>query len=153
METGIAILILLLGLGVLAVYGLWMVGKLVGKSVSKGTGLILGIILILIGFTLPTGIAVIMYSSKNTSDGSPLNLPAANFNLNLNKSNEASNRQTIQRNYKDILLENGLKEYVDLFEINKLTDISVISMLSEADWEKLGITTMGDRKLIMKIFS
>ncbi|MHB9295550.1 hypothetical protein PilKf_01296 [Pillotina sp. SPG140] len=102
-----------------------------------------------------------MYSSKNKSDGPPLNLPVANFNLNVHKTSETSDgRNTskgfskfVGKNYKDILLENDLNEYVDLFEKNKLTDISVISSLTEADLEKLGITIMGDRKLIMRIFA
>ena len=154
-------IILFLGVIVLIIWGEWQIGKVVGKSVSKGTGLILGIILILIGFTLPAGVSVIMYSNKNKSDGPPLDLPAANFNLNVNKSDSLSSEQKnskgfsefVGKNYKDILSENNLSDYIDLFEKNKLTDISIISALSEADLEKLGISIMGDRKLIMKIFS
>jgi uncharacterized protein YeeX (DUF496 family) len=77
------------------------------------------------------------------------------------KNNNASNNQRepnhlsrfIGKNYKDILLENNLNEYIDLFERNKLTDIYIISSLSESDLEKIGIAIMGDRKLILKIFS
>jgi hypothetical protein len=139
----------------------WKIGTAIGKTLTQGIGLVLGIILIFCGITIFLGIPIIMYSSKNKSDGPPLNLPVANFNLNVHKTSETSDgRNTskgfskfVGKNYKDILLENDLNEYVDLFEKNKLTDISVISSLTEADLEKLGITIMGDRKLIMRIFA
>jgi hypothetical protein len=59
----------------------------------------------------------------------------------------------IGKNWKDILLENNLGEYFDLFENDKLTDLEMISELTESDLEKLGISIMGDRKKILKIFS
>jgi hypothetical protein len=45
----------------------WIIGKAIGKSVSKGTGLVLGIILICLGFSVLAGIAIIIYSNKNTT--------------------------------------------------------------------------------------
>jgi hypothetical protein len=139
----------------------WKIGTAIGKAVTQGVGLALGIVLIFLGVTIFIAIPIIMYSSKNKSDGKPLNLPAANLNLNLNKTDVSLNGQNetnnlskfIGKNYKDILQENGLSEYTGLFENNKLTSISIISSLSENDLEKLGVTIMGDRKLILKIFS
>jgi hypothetical protein len=139
----------------------WILGKKVGKMVSKGTGLVLGIILIFLGFTFIAGIVIIMYSNKNKSDVSilPTNLPAANLDLNVDK--KTSNEQNangkisefIGKNYKDILSENRLDQYIVLFERNNLTDISIISELNETDLEKLGISIMGDRKKILKLFT
>jgi hypothetical protein len=58
----------------------------------------------------------------------------------------------IGKNWKDVLMENSLGDYIELFEKNKLTDIEIISELTESDLEKLGITIMGDRKKILKTF-
>ena len=58
----------------------------------------------------------------------------------------------IGKNWKDVLLENGLEEYIDVFEKNKLTNLEILSELNENDLEKLGIVIMGDRKRILKIF-
>jgi hypothetical protein len=60
---------------------------------------------------------------------------------------------SIEKNWKDVLLENELDEYIDIFEKNKLTDLEIISELTENDLEKLGITIMGVRKKILKIYS
>jgi hypothetical protein len=57
------------------------------------------------------------------------------------------------KNYKDILTENGLDEYIDIFMENNLTDINIISTLGESDFEKMGIKIMDDRKKIINIFS
>jgi hypothetical protein len=59
----------------------------------------------------------------------------------------------IEKDWKDILLENDLEEYVDIFEKNKLTNLEIIIELTESDLEKLGIMVMGDRKKILKIYS
>lgn len=55
--------------------------------------------------------------------------------------------------YKTILTENGMGEYIVLFEKNKLNELDLIVDLSENDYEKLGIELMGDRKRLLKIFS
>ena len=59
----------------------------------------------------------------------------------------------IGKNYKDILQENDLEEYISIFTENKLTDVIIISELIESDLEKIGVTSLGDRKKILKIFS
>jgi len=60
--------------------------------------------------------------------------------------------KNIGKNYKNILTENNLEKYIELFENNNLTDIMIISELEETDLEKLGIDKMGDRKKILKLF-
>ena len=57
-------------LGVIALIALgafisWQLGKLLGKHLSKTAGLIVGIILIICGFTLFMAIPCIVYSSEN----------------------------------------------------------------------------------------
>ena len=82
------------------------------------------------------GLCVIaFYFSKNESE--------INYEKNI----------SINKNWKDILLENNLGDYIEIFEKNKLTDINIIMGLNESDLEKLGINVMGDRKNILKIFS
>jgi len=55
--------------------------------------------------------------------------------------------------YKNVLKYNSLEEYIDLFEANRLNDIEIIKSLSEADYEKIGIHVLGDRKRLVNIFS
>jgi hypothetical protein len=110
-----------------------LIGKLIGKTLSEKSGLVLGIVLIILGVTLFIGIPVIIYSSDKY------------MYLRKNKF--------IGKNYIDILTENGLQEYIPLFEKNKLTDINIISELTEDDYQKIGINIMGDRKKILKLFS
>jgi hypothetical protein len=110
-----------------------LIGKLIGRTLSEKSGLVLGIVLIILGVTLFIGIPVIIYSSDKY------------MNLRKNKF--------IGKNYIDILTENGLQEYIPLFEKNKLTDINIISELTEDDYQKIGINIMGDRKKILKLFS
>jgi putative Mn2+ efflux pump MntP len=43
----------------------WLIGRAIGKSVSQNTGIILGIMCILLGFSIIIGIAIIIYSQKN----------------------------------------------------------------------------------------
>jgi hypothetical protein len=62
----------------------WMIGKAIGNAVSKGTGLILGIIFILCGFSLLVGIAIIVYSNRNKDE------PTININSNTNSNEKLS---------------------------------------------------------------
>jgi hypothetical protein len=54
---------------------------------------------------------------------------------------------------KHILDENNLTNCVSVFEQNKLFDIDTVSDLTETDLEKIGISALGDRKKILRIFS
>ena len=63
------------------------------------------------------------------------------------------NSQVINLNWKDILIENNLNEYIEVFEKNKLTDPEILVEINESDLEKIGINALGDRKKIVKIFS
>jgi hypothetical protein len=161
----------------------WLIGIAIGKAVSKSTGLILGIILILCGVTLFIAIPIIIYSNKNKEElFVNLNLnermiyrditPAREYyspivdrqeklleakyeknEINIDPDKKKRFIKFIGKNWKDVLLENRLEEYIDIFTKNKLTDLEIISELTEYDLEKLGITIMGDRKKILKIFS
>lgn len=51
------------------------------------------------------------------------------------------------------LIENGLSDYIDLFEKNHLFDIDVLKMMSNEDYSSIGISIIGDRKKLIKIFS
>jgi hypothetical protein len=53
---------------------------------------------------------------------------------------------------KNILVENGLGEYSDLFDKNKLDSIDILTDITETDYEKMGISVMGDRKKLLKLF-
>jgi hypothetical protein len=72
-------------------------------------------------------------------------------------TNEAKIKMKINsfnnKNYKDILIENGMSVYIQVFEKNKIDDLSIIVELTENDYEKMGIELMGDRKRLLKIFS
>jgi hypothetical protein len=52
-----------------------------------------------------------------------------------------------------ILEENGLSEYITIFEQNKLNSIDVLSGLTENDYIRMGVTVLGDRKKMVKLFS
>jgi len=58
----------------------WMIGKAIGKAITKSTGVVLGIVFIIFGFSIIIGIAIIVYSNKNES--------AVNINLNVNSNEE-----------------------------------------------------------------
>ena len=57
------------------------------------------------------------------------------------------------KNFFQILNENNLSEYIEIFISNKLYDINVIETLVEIDLEKIGINIMGDRKKIINIIN
>ena len=57
------------------------------------------------------------------------------------------------KSVKEILEENGLSEYAGIFEQNKLTSVGVLADLTENDYAQIGITVLGDRKKLMKLFS
>jgi hypothetical protein len=86
-------------------------------------------------------------------DGSRTNgthIQKSNNNVNLAQNNGI---QVSGKNWRDILIDNNLAEYIEIFEKNKLTDLLIISELNEMDLEKLGIDIMGDRKRMLKIFA
>ena len=70
-----------------------------------------------------------------------------------NVNNNLNQNYFIGKNWKDILLENKLDEYISTFEKNKLLDFMTISELNENDLEKLEIVIMGDRKKILRLIS
>jgi preprotein translocase subunit SecF len=54
---------------------------------------------------------------------------------------------------KKILEENNLAEYIELFEQHKISDVNIVSELNESELETIGISALGDRKKIVKLFS
>lgn len=53
---------------------------------------------------------------------------------------------------KEILAQNNLVEYVELFETHKLNTIDDLKELTESDYTEIGITALGDRKRLVKLF-
>jgi hypothetical protein len=51
------------------------------------------------------------------------------------------------------LNESALGHYIEVFEKNGLDNIDVLTELSEDDYEKIGISVMGDRKKLLKLFA
>ena len=73
----------------------WFIGKLIGKNVSRLTGIVLGIVLIIFGFSIITGIACIIYSQENAN--APIDI---NTNINQRSSiNQQSSGDTIECPY------------------------------------------------------
>ena len=54
---------------------------------------------------------------------------------------------------RKVLLNNNLGEYIEIFENQKLDNIEILKNLTENDYEKIGITILGDRKKLLRIFS
>ncbi|MDR2738786.1 MAG: hypothetical protein LBB68_03020 [Treponema sp.] len=54
---------------------------------------------------------------------------------------------------KNLLDENNLTNCISVFEQHRLFDIDTVSDLTEADLEKIGISALGDRKKILRLFS
>jgi len=52
----------------------WIIGVLIGKNVSRMTGIIVGIVLIVLGFSFLTGIACIVYSQRHAN--APIDITA-----------------------------------------------------------------------------
>ena len=159
----------------------WAIGVAIGKSLSKDVGVVFGVILILLGVTIFIAIPIIVYSRKNTKEqnininlntNNQDNVPYRNITpqrtfypstirrvdrtkseKRIDSKSENNLIKFIGKNWKDILIENNLSEYIDIFEKNKLTDLTIISKLTDEELEKIGITAMGDRKKYLNIFS
>jgi len=57
------------------------------------------------------------------------------------------------QNLKDLLGENGLSEYIELLEEQRLDSEELLADLNQGDFEKLGIKLIGDQKKFIKLFS
>jgi hypothetical protein len=75
---GFVIFLVIVGLILLE----WLIGKAIGNAVTKDTGIVLGIVLILCGISLIIGITIIVYSNKNERERS------VNVNVNINKTDD-----------------------------------------------------------------
>ena len=56
------LLLIFVGVIIIAIWAEWQLGKAIGKRLSKSAGTIFGIVLILLGFSIIIGIAIIAYS-------------------------------------------------------------------------------------------
>jgi hypothetical protein len=54
---------------------------------------------------------------------------------------------------RKILEENNLQDCIPIIEQQKLLDNETVSDLAESDLEKIGISSLGDRKKILRLFS
>ncbi len=52
-----------------------------------------------------------------------------------------------------ILEKNGLESYIPLFEKNNLMDAKLLSKMTERQFERIGIESIGDRKKLVQIFA
>jgi uncharacterized membrane protein (DUF485 family) len=77
---------------VLAMFISWQIGKFIGKHVSQTAGLIIGVILILCGFTLFIAIPCIIYSKNNKNK---LDL---DININSNVTQNSQETLNVQNN-------------------------------------------------------
>jgi hypothetical protein len=53
----------------------------------------------------------------------------------------------------DILKQNGLEQYCEIFEQNKIDTTEIAMELTDADYLSMGISILGDRKKIMSLFA
>jgi hypothetical protein len=53
---------------------------------------------------------------------------------------------------KEVLKSNNLAEYIGLFEQHKILDLDTLSEINGEELEKIGITALGDRKKILRLF-
>ena len=53
---------------------------------------------------------------------------------------------------KQKLIENGLENYIPLFEENHLLDETVLSIMTSDDYVQIGVTIIGDRKKMQLLF-
>ena len=54
---------------------------------------------------------------------------------------------------QNILINNDLVEYIQLFEQHRLDRIETLQDMTDNDYEKIGILAVGDRKKLVKLFS
>lgn len=54
---------------------------------------------------------------------------------------------------RELLSRNGLEKYIPLFEEQGLLNAGVLSNMKDEDWEKIGISAVGDKKLLGKLFT
>jgi len=155
--TGSFLIVVIL-IGIFFLWLAWWLGSLLGKSVTRGVGIIIGISAIVIGlFTvvgIPIGIlfgiAVIIKSKDNEAKelASTYSNSESTETRHINQMNKF-----MGKNYKDILADAGLSDYCEIFEKHKLTDLQTIMSLSSEELKEIGVESIGDRKRIIAAFS
>jgi len=84
--------------------------------------------------------------------GKEVNLPNGKEQINDGQENMEIQTKNNEDDINEILAENGLEKYIEIFQRNNLNSCEIIRELDENDLEKLEITIMGDRKKILRIF-
>jgi len=54
---------------------------------------------------------------------------------------------------QNVLINNDLGEYIQLFEEHKLDRIEILKDMTEKDYENIGVIAIGDRKRLVNLFS
>jgi hypothetical protein len=88
--------------------------------------------------------------SSQSMQGLANNIPAASTNQVT--TIKTGNSPVPDSPVHNILTQNGLSEYVPIFDRHKLIDFDVISKLTEGELSELGIHAIGDRKKIKELF-
>jgi len=104
------IIFLYIAIIALVIFISWQLGKLIGKHLSQTAGLIIGIVLILCGFTLFVAIPCIIYSSKNKEKSLDLDFKINNnVNSNMQKTSNVQNNDTRECPYCAEIIKKNAK--------------------------------------------
>jgi hypothetical protein len=77
---------------IIAIFIEWLIGYAIGNAVSRNTGVVLGIVLMLLGVSIIIGITIIVCSQKNKSEVN------VNVNLNMPQNNGYDNIRNVTPN-------------------------------------------------------
>ena len=99
MEAYILIIFIIVGI-ILFAWIEWSIGAFIGRNVSRMTGIIFGVILILVGFSFLIGVACIIYSQKNQNASIDINANINHQQLQSDTIECPHCAETIKRNAK-----------------------------------------------------
>lgn len=57
-----------------------------------------------------------------------------------------------EKQIKRILIDNGFEYLIPIFEQNHLLDSHALSMMSDSDYQSIGVSVLGDRKKLLYLF-
>ncbi len=57
-----------------------------------------------------------------------------------------------EKQIKQILIDNGFEYLIPIFEQNHLLDSHALSMMSDSDYQSIGVSVLGDRKKLLYLF-
>jgi hypothetical protein len=141
---------------IIAIFFEWLIGYAIGNAVSKDTGIVLGIILILFGFSIIIGITIIVCSQKNKSKVD------VNINLNMSENNGYNNIRNITPNNNFNSYENkqmlGQSNFYDdqkkcPFCAETIKKEAIVCRFCGRDLPKEELNHFSDNVTIIEIFS